>query len=186
MPVVRNAMMLIKPSSVNVTGVGSSATINDSGSVTFATAVTLSLNGVFSSLYDNYMIVVRHVLASGDQNVNIRLRASGADAAGASDYAYQELVASSTTVAGARSLSTTLWRNGICSSTVRSGDTIYIYGPYLAQPTAKRNISISGTSSARIDDFAGTHNQSTSYDGFTIYPNSSNFSGLVTVYGLRQ
>jgi hypothetical protein len=32
----------------------------------------------------------------------------------------------------------------------------------------------------------GLHNLSNSYDGFTIYPQSGNISGTITVYGMRK
>jgi hypothetical protein len=186
MPVVHNAMMLIKPSSVNVTGVGSSATINDSGSVTFATAVTLSLNGVFSSLYDNYIIDMRHQGGSGTTyELQLRLRASGTDASGG-NYTRQFVFAGSTTIVGERSTNNNVARIGSLSSTQRSGLELFMYGPNLAQPTAFRSVPVEGADNARILDCAATHSLSTAYDGFTLLASTDTFTGLMKVYGLRQ
>jgi hypothetical protein len=184
MPVVHNGMILIKPSSVNVTGAGSSATINSSGSVTFSTAATLSLNGVFSSTYDNYVIDIRH-LASSTDNFEYRLRLSGSDNSTSNSYVSQLINANGSTVSGSRTTST-IGRLSIVSDGQRSGDQVFLYGPALAQPTAVRAVSASGNSSARIYDHASTHNQSTAYDGITLIPSALTFGGLVKVYGLRQ
>jgi hypothetical protein len=185
MPVVHNAMMLIKPSSVDITGAGSSATINESGSVTFSACATLSLNGVFSSTYDNYVIDIRHK-GSTLQALYARMRASATDNTTANSYVRQRIFATSTTVSGERATSNLAF-TGAASATQQDGLTLYVYGPYLAQPTAARSVTVYGEDSARIFDCAWTHNQSTSYDGFTLGMNvSGTFTGLIKVYGLRQ
>lgn len=188
MPVVHNAMMLIKPSSVDITGGGSSATINDGGSVTFSSASTLSLNNVFSSTYDNYIIDVRHQGGNSDSQFLMRMRNVGTDDSSA-NYVYQYLVADGSTAGGARSTAQTSMRL-VCTGDSTGGDAIYIYGPYLAQPTAARNVNMqprSAGASTRILDQAATHAVSSSYDGFTLIPNGAvTFSGLIKVYGLRQ
>jgi hypothetical protein len=180
-----NGLELITPTSIVVTGAGSSATINAGGSVTFATAATLSLNGVFTSAYDNYVIDMRHVGSSGTATtIDMRFRASGTDASG-SNYTRQFIFAGGTTISGDRATST-LARIGSIVSTQRSGHTLFAYGPALAQPTAARAVSVEGTDNARILDCAFTHSVSTAYDGFTLIPVSGSFTGLIKVYGLAQ
>jgi len=185
MPAVHNAMMLIKPSSVAKTGASSTATINTAGSVDFTLCATLSLNNVFSSEYDNYMVFVRHVLNTATGvDMYLRFRSSGLDATG-SNYVDQYLLAASTSVSGARTTSSVfVW--GQSWGTQRDGSSIYLYGPALAQPTAMRSCAVIGESSARLRDDAGTHSLSAPYDGITLYPSSSTFSGRVAVYGMRQ
>jgi hypothetical protein len=182
-----NGITLITPTSVAVTGAGSSATINAGGSVTFATAATLSLNGVFSSLYDNYVIDCRLKTDKGSkEDIRIRMRLSGTDNTTASSYVSQRLRADSTTVNGAR----TTADYGLIMNTETDvnaeGFTGYVYGPSLAQPTAWRCVVVNADSSAGIDDYAGTHNQSTAYDGFTCIYSPTHFTGLIKVYGLVQ
>jgi hypothetical protein len=178
----KNGLILLTPTSIAYTG--TSATISANGSVEFSACTALSLNGVFSADYDNYQIVVRHSLGAGDNTVGFRLRNSGSDDSTANSYVYQALYASGTSIIGVRLTSNTTYH--LTSSTTKSGDIINVYGPYLSQPTAIRNVSVSGSSSATIQDVASTHNQSTSYDGFTIYPPASNLSGRVAVYGMRK
>ena len=129
-------LKLIVPTSVAGSGVSVSAT----GKVTFTAATTVSVNGCFTSSYDNYLIVMRMKASSGNPNIQVRMRASGSDATG-SNYTRQYLTADSTTVAGGRDTSQTYATNGF-TSTGESGVHIYVYGSYLAQPTALRSVNV--------------------------------------------
>jgi hypothetical protein len=184
-----NGLVVMTPSTVAKTGASSTATINADGSVTFGSCETLSLNGVFTSAYDNYMIVMRYV-SSANAAMQFRMRASGVDNSTANSYVTQELIASSTVVSGARTTSN-LSNVAALASAQRSGLTTYVYGPYLAQPTAVRSTTVNGISDARLDDRAFTHNQSASYDGCTFIGETYlgttyTLSGLVTVFGFEQ
>jgi hypothetical protein len=179
-----NGLVVMTPTSIVSTGTGNSSSINSDGSVSFSSCVTLSLNGVFTSSYDNYMIVKRDKSNTGNNAIYVRLRLSGTDATGA-NYTHQFVAANGTTVSGFRYTADTFCRFGN-TDTLESGDVISVYGPALSQPTAFRNTSVGGFSSAVIVDFASTHSLSTSYDGITIYPVSGNFTGLLTVFGFNQ
>ena len=177
-------MQLVTPTSIAYSG--TSASIGANGSVEFSAVTSLSLNGVFTGDYDNYMVVVRFLGTTGNVGLFARLRTSGTDASG-TDYTFQRLLAESTTVNGARTSSANYARLSSTNNGVYHGFTTNIYGPYLAQPTAYRTVTVEGEGGARMLDYAGTHGLSTSYDGLTVYPEvsvSSTFSGLVSVYGL--
>ena len=179
-----DGLISMKPSSIAFSG--TSATINSDGGVDFSAVTSLSLNGVFTSAYDNYLIVFGpSVLTSGDQAQYIRLRSAGTDASG-SNYAFQFVQASSTVITGSRSTSQTEGRINNASATARSGDHLHVYGPALAQPTAIRTVGVNGVSSAVLFDFAITHSLSTSYDGFTIYTAASSITGTVHVFGYEE
>jgi hypothetical protein len=163
---------------------GTSAGINADGGVDFSAVTSLSLNGVFTSAYDNYLIVLDGTGSAGGY-LRFRLRASGTDNSTASSYVTQELYAASTTRSGARN---TL-DNGLLAYWEASTNsmTLSVYGPYLAQPTAFRSVTANGEGvGTSICDEAGTHNQSTAYDGFTIYPNSGNITGNIHVFGYEE
>ena len=174
------------PSSIASTGTGNSSSINSDGSVTFSSCDGLSLNGVFTSSYDNYMVAVR-ISESTTANgvIALRFRVSGADNTTASSYVDQSLSAGHTTITALRETKDYGWAFGV-SSTQPNGATLYVFGPHLAQPTAWRSVSAVGESNARIYDFAGTHNQSTSYTGLTLLRSGFFYSGLVTVFGFNQ
>lgn len=176
-------MVLLKPTSVDHSG--TSASIGANGQVTFTAVTSLSLNGVFTTAYDNYLIVVRSVASAG-VNIGMRMRGSGADDSGA-NYTYQVLNADSTSVTGARSTSQTRIPVHSTYGTQRAGDNVHVYGPRLVQPTAVRSVSAADYLSAFITDVAGTHNQSVGYDGFTLITGSAiTFTGALQVYGVRS
>jgi hypothetical protein len=178
-------MVLMKPTSVASTGSGNSSSIGTNGSVTFSACETLSLNGVFTADYDNYMVVIRYSCsAAGDNPLNFRLRDTGTDESG-NNYTHQLLEANDSSVSAARTSSTSLGRMGRIDNAERGGQVLHVYGPYLAQPTAFRNVS--GWGDNRISDSATTHSLSDNYDGITIFPatgTNDDISGLVSVYGL--
>jgi len=180
----KNGLHLITPTSTAKTGTGSTATINTNGSVTFSSCETLSLNGVFSADYDNYMIVARHS-TTADYAWRIRFRASGTDNSTANSYVFQYLFGDSTSVSGART-TTNYGQVSARGNTQRAGFVASIYGPNLAQPTAYRSVIADDYLSAAVTDYAGTHNQSTSYDGITFIASAGSFTGLVAVYGMRN
>lgn len=185
MPVFVDGHHLITPTSVAKTGTGSTATINTNGSVTFSSCETLSLNGVFSADYDNYIIIARSYNGSTSSlNVELRLRSSGTDASG-SNYTWQWIEANGTSVSGLRTSSTTQTRIGLYLETSKQqGAVAWVYGPYLTQPTAFRGIAAGAYLGGYLIDYASTHSLSTSYDGVTFLPSSAGaFSGLVCVYG---
>lgn len=182
MPV--NGLVTMTPTSIASTGTGNSSSINTNGSVTFSTCAALSLNGVFTSSYDNYMVTLRSS-ASLNPIIYMRFRASGTDNSTTASYVSQLLEGAANSVLGSRTTAQEGWF-AYSSSTQRSGATGYFLGPNLAQATAWRSTSLYGVNNAVIHDMAGTHSEATSYDGFTLYPVTGSFTGLVTVYGFNQ
>jgi hypothetical protein len=170
-------LKLIVPSSV----AGSGVSVSASGKVTF-TGNSGSIVGIFSATYDNYLIVMQHNSGSDNSTLFSRLRSGSTDASG-NNYVDQRLVASSTSVSAGRQGPQDQWLNTAPTSTGYNGVHIYLYGPYLAQPTAIRTVSVAGGASPLIRDLAGTHSLSNSYDGFTF---TSGFTGSLCVYGLSQ
>jgi hypothetical protein len=176
---------LISMAPTSIAYSGTSAGINADGGVDFSAVTSLSLNGVFTSAYDNYLIVFTNIAASGDPTIEMRLRAAGSDASG-SNYTYESFQVNNTTIDAARGTSTTSGRGGLGSATTRSGFHIHVYGSYLAQPTAWRVVSAWGVRSGEINEYANTHSLSTSYDGFTLSPQSSSITGNIAVFGYEE
>ena len=172
-------MVLLTPTSIAYTG--TSASIGANGSVEFSAITALTLNGVFTADYDNYMIAWR-----GDNSVSAGWRAQFTLAATPSTTGYtrQYISANGTSVTAARATSTSMESIVASAATQRAGFTVYLFGPSLAQPTAVRSVSVRDDSSARIFDSAFTHSVSTAYDGIYFFPSSGDSTGLVSVYGL--
>ena len=176
-------MVLLAPTSIAHSG--TSASIGANGQVTFTAVTSLSLNGVFSAAYDNYVISARTHTSDGT-DIRIRFRVAGTDNSTASSYVRQRIQANSTTVDAVR-VTSDLASISNSQNTQRSGFTAALYGPFLAQPTALRSVTVQDTSSAFLADYAVTHNQSTSYDGFTLLTTSpETMTGALQVYGVRS
>lgn len=176
-------MVLINPTSITYSGTSASKGAN--GQVTFTAVTSLSLNGVFSADFDNYVISLRAVSTLGDFACNMRWRASGTDASG-SDYTFQVIEVNGTSVTGSRSSSQSSTQLAKISDPLRSGYNTQVYGPFLAQPTAHRTVTSSANGNAVIYDVAGTHSLSTSYDGFTLTMAGGTMAGALQVYGVRS
>lgn len=177
-------MVLIKPTSISNSG--GTATLGTNGQVTFSGALTVSLNGIFTSDFDNYMLSFYGKWDGGSGGIYLfgQMRSGGVDATG-SNYTRQELRAESSTVSASRSTGTSALLGGL-NYDVRSAASIFIYGPALAQPTAFRVADVS--SGATLIDHASTHSLSTSYDGITLglFFNTTGSTGSVSVYGIRS
>ena len=180
-----NGLVVMTPTSIASTGTGNSSSIGANGKVTFSSCETLSLNGVFTSSYDNYMVQIRSVHSANQRAILTQLRVAGTNATG-TNYTTQYIDATSTSVLAARTSSATSFVFGVTSETQRSGDTTFVFGPFLAQPTAVRTVNANGNGSAELFDVAGTHSLSTSYDGFTLSVSSGTFTGAIAVYGCNQ
>jgi hypothetical protein len=64
-----------------------------------------------------------------------------------------------------------------------------IYSPYLTRKTSMTSQAASwqgATSQFFMINTAGTTSVTTSYDGFTLFPNTGTFSGQIRVYGYRN
>jgi hypothetical protein len=175
-------MVLLTPTSI--THSGTSASIGANGQVTFTAVTSLSLNGVFSADFDNYVVSFSSDIGPSASIWRTRLRASGSDATG-SDYADQLLNANGSTVSASRRTAQDNARSGYLDPSQWNGYTGFFYGPFLAQPTAGRYVSTSAYLSAEIQEEAWTHSLSTAYDGFTVYA-SSGMTGTIQVYGVRS
>lgn len=175
-------MVLVTPTSVAVTGTGSSATIGANGSVTFSSAATLSLNGVFSADYDNYIISCFYSQTS-ESYLRLRFRASGADNS-SSLYSNQFILIYNTLASQNRQNSDDKGIIAINRTANKTSSCTNVYGPFLSQPTAWCSTTFDNFQTASLFDCAGTHNNSVSYDGFTAYPDLGSASGAISVYGL--
>ena len=155
-------------------------------STTYSSSSAHSVNDVFSATYDNYLILINTDSASTGSDMSMRLRVSGSDNS-SSNYYWSNMGNSSTSSAfdGATSGgAATLWRINYSDDTNGSTATINIRNPYLSLVTSysnnylgiENNISYAYTGGGRTT-------VTTSYTGFTIFPDSGNFTGKVRVYG---
>lgn len=166
-------MDLITPTSV----VG--ATFNG-GLISFTAASAVSVNGCFSSIYENYMISVTHTVGA-DTDLNIRLRLAGTDASAASYITI--IIESAGTMNTGRLTAQTATRVGPARNGSRMYSSGLIFAPALATATG---FQMATTSDPVGNTIYGTFGAATAYDGFTVYPGSSTTTGSLRIYGMRN
>lgn len=172
-------MVLLAPTSVNYSG--TSASIGMNGSVEFTAITSLTLNGVFSADYENYVLDVA-MLSSADYLVQMQLVASGAVANG-SNYDLASSAIYGSTLSSTASQGNT-YGYLILPDTIWSGSHIDVYSPYMERATAFRSVSVNGKNTVNIYDYAWHHTLSASYDGFKVTPAAGQVTGSISVYGL--
>jgi hypothetical protein len=178
---VSSGLVPIVPTSVSVGG--GTATAGTNGQVTFTSATTsLSLNGVFSSAYDNYRIVYRATYASA-ASVSARLRIATTDTA--TNYIFAS-VFTNTGTAGASSTTSTSFGLSITGTTTRNF-VADIVSPFIATSTGFIGIGREQNSGANYGIISYGHAQidSTSFDGITLL-NDAAQTGTVSIYGYTK
>jgi len=183
-----NAMGLksVVPTSINV-GSGS-ATVNANGLVTFTGASSVSLNGVFTSVYNSYRIIFVQTEALSAQDFGMQLKVSGSSAATA--YYANGSVAIDSSITGYFAGNSSQWVIGSSHPSAASvGHAMAIVDvsqPALARPTTMHSKSTAWTSTQiKGLNFGGFHTTQTAYDGFQIFigGTSQTFGGTLSVYG---
>jgi hypothetical protein len=178
----RAGLAKIVPSSVAVgSGTGSASAL---GTVTFTGASSVSLNGVFSTTYDNYRIIFTTTTIS---NIFMRLRVSNADET-TSQYVYvvQGLDQGNTADNASSGGAGNTFHIGKSASSLQSSISLDLYAPKLSAVTSYIGTSMNRTATATMSnwDVSGFLNTTTSYDSVSIYNSASNaMTGTVSVYG---
>jgi len=182
-------LVLVRPTSV-VNG-----TIGTNGTVTFSNAATVSLNGCFSSSYQDYKIIVSGLTSAETATLGVRLRSAGSDESSGSNFYknhVQGVYATGTTFAYGSNGSTS-WENVFyLLNTSDNGGGVAEFD--LKNPFA--SVTTSGfmrcyayqadTTTRTLRNGGMSHTAQSSYDGISLIPTTSNISGTIKVYGYRD
>lgn len=170
------------PTSVAGSGVSFDST---TGVITFSSATTVNINGVFSSAYRNYQIVFD---ATGTAaTIAMTLRASGTDSI--VNYDLTENLARNATVSSSTALNAASWAiSGATGGNTTHAATIDVFVPFVTRET--RILSTVGThANPAASSIAnalkigyGTHRLKSAYDGFSLAFSAAQ-SGTLRVYG---
>lgn len=183
----RAGLAQVRPSSVAV-GSGS-ATVADSGNVTFSSVSSVSLNGCFSNTYNSYKIILTNLAVTAGANIQTRLRVSGSDNTTSNYYSLQTYTQIDGAGSGNDKFSATTYWIFANSTTNGQIDSWYdIWNPYATALT-----QYSFTHAKKYDNGGhynmiggGIFSATTSFDGFSLIPNTGTISGTVRVYGYKQ
>jgi hypothetical protein len=175
---------VVRPTSVAGTGV----TLNPDGSVSLAAATSASLNGVFTTRFREYELSWK-LQRTTNIGEAIRLRAAGADNAGASAYAsrkgqstgvgYSEFTAAThlwDCGSGIPTASSTLFKN-IRLQEVASADYTKIVQAQGMETDGGGNLS-------NLVSLVGEHRVPIAYDGFTMIAQTGTLTGKIRVIGI--
>lgn len=169
-------MYLIRPTSVAGTGV----TVGSDGGVDFAAATSVSVNGVFSSRFRNYLIDFELSAPADMAFIGARLRAAGVDST-ANEYRYAIIRSSGASVAGvAASLPLT------AEVVSRGAFKWSLFSPALSSVTPSTLDAYFGNQAAAIFAYRNSYvyGAIASFDGFSVVAGSSNITGKCKIYGL--
>lgn len=176
---------LIVPTSIAV-GSGSGS-ISTQGAVTFSSASSISLNGVFSSTYDNYRLIFTTTSNTASGYINMRLRSAGTDVTAGNYFSSVVQAAYGSTAIGNDNggNSQTTWNrfgyyDGTTDAYASSGDILLPFASAFTSFNAAKARSGYGSEFA-----TGVYKATTSVDGFTIY-SAGNFTGTLRVYGYKN
>lgn len=160
------------------------ATVLPTGTSSPSAASSVSINSCFSADNDIYDIDVWGTISTGSSPIALRLRASGTDNSAAS-YDYSLLIDNPTAPASALT-------TGQTSIALIKGSTsffearITVIRPMVAAVTGFRSHYVAGATSPVQGLYAGVHNVTSAFDGFTLIPGSGTFTGEVRVYARRK
>ena len=176
------------PTSVAV-GSGSGS-VDAIGNVTFSGASSVSVNGCFTSVYDNYKIMFNVTSASANNYPSLRLRASGTDNSSTNyNAAFIERNSTNTTVTGYAGSSATGFQLGYCL-TAGSSNAVELFSPFITDYTSYLMIGTSKNATVSSANYAewknGGMSVTTSYDGFSIIPSTGNITGTIRIYGYKN
>lgn len=152
----------------------------------FSAVSSQDLTGIFSSTYDNYKIILNLTGSTTSQNVDARML-SGSTPNTATNYRYENLQATSTTVSASRTTGATSWICARVNNVGQYASVIDIFYPYATQMTQgfnNRVIELNGNIHVVTDTFS--LDVTTSYDGYRFFIASGTMTGTANVYGLAK
>lgn len=152
----------------------------------FTGVANISLDNVFSADYQNYRVVVTELQGSANVDLNFRLRVSGATTTGNYRFSNYGLRTQGSSFAD--------WTNGGSPSFIRIGSVTVnagqskssfdVFEPFAAKITGLTGGFFGGDATSYFGtQIGGAQTDSTSFDGFELYPTSGTVNGKVTVYG---
>jgi hypothetical protein len=155
-------------------------------SESFSAVSSVSVNGCFTSTYENYLIVCDGVIPSGDDiGLRFRLRASGSDNT-TTNYAYVESYAG-TSASNRLSQNDTSWLLGNIDNGAGSPCRINLGRPEIAAQTVFSTSTFNLQAAATFQSWSnGAFLATTQFDGFSLFPASGTISGTLRVYGYRN
>ena len=186
----QGGLTAIVPTSI-VKGASGTASVAANGAVTFAGTEFVTLNGVFTSTYDNYKFVFSGYNPTSQHALTVQFTSAGTAATG-SNYRFASYYATGSSASGLNFVNnaTTQATIGQLLPTYVNGNfwSYDIYGPaqpYLTNAFGGGSYQDGGTTVWTSATWSHTVN--TSYDGIKVMNGSaSTMTGTVRIYGYNN
>jgi len=148
----------------------------------FSAVSEIIADGVFTSKFRNYEIIVEMTLSASNYSLAYQLRVGGVSAT--TNYNYQALDAASTTVSSARTTGASNAYIGSIGSQGRNICTMTISSPQLAVETVYLSRAFYNSTVGIIhNSHVGNHTTATAYDGIRMFIPSDTMTGTYTIFG---
>jgi hypothetical protein len=156
----------------------------------FSGVSSVSVNDVFSATYNTYKIIFDITSSGAAITTNMRLRVSGADTS-TNVYRRQISYAFGTSLSAERGLNESSWVGVLFSNTTTANsnttNNLEIYNPFQSKnTTAMAQILYTPEGNIEIQTYGWGINNSTSYTGFTIIPDSGTISGTISTLAYNK
>ena len=177
-------LVMVTPTTIANTG--GTATLT-AGAVAVTGVTSISLNGCFTSAYENYKVVFKGTgTVAGTAGLLGRMRVAGTSASAASSYQVNGIVNNITTgPIRDYSLGTSAFIGNI--GDVGGGISTDFLSPETVTTTAMLSLMHgNGSTNAYMGTYTNLHLTLASYDGFEYYPSSGTLTGTIRVYGYRN
>ena len=171
-------LVQITPTSVTVSS-GTASVSN--GAVSYSGVGSVSLDGIFTSEYTSYRIIV-----AGFQSVQnpalYRFRTASGDISGGLYY-FQEVYSSNTTIGASGFVNQATGRHGYYVANTWSSIAMDVINPTVNAVT--EIVNMQGRSAPTSVQNVGGYNDGTIFSGMTFIGNGGNITGKIQVYGYR-
>lgn len=179
---------LVMVTPTTIANSGGTATLTN-GAVAFSGVSSVSLNGCFTSDYQNY-VVTTNITTSANAGMLMRLRVTGTDNTTANyGVGYRYSLTTGSNAGDASSGGQTAWNFHISNLCRAANMNLFIQNPQKTDyTTVGFNNLMSDNAVSSFYSFTGGASfiDTTGFDGFTLYPSSGTISGTIRVYGYRN
>lgn len=176
-------MVLINPTSVG-------GATNTNGKVSFSASTGVTVDGVFSSLYDNYRVVCTPTTIGTPQQIILRFRVGTTEDAGFNYNTVRIAASASNSLSSTGGLPAQHAIVGMANSYAASPMVFDIFGPNIAAVTTLSAGPYgelgNTTATLYVGMAASIHTTGAQNTGFSLYGFGTTISGSLRVYGYRN